>query len=206
MLDRILNRYFGDGFEKDWWIGFIQQLFSALLVLVLMTLAGLWFLGGQTSEYEGKIRIAAPASTVFAQLVSAEHRLQWQTEAAAIVRAPEKLESESLIKVRLKHGGEVVEATDEVMQIVTDEWYSYRTNAPHFSRVTVFKIKPALDPETDLPIPDTLELSCRTSEQAAELSRFWAAFSKPDVKARVDAELAKIKEQAESAARSQSAE
>lgn len=206
MFERILVRYFGDGFEKDWWIGFIQQFCSALLVVVLMAVLGLWFLGGQTSEYEGKIKIAAPAEAIFAQLVSAENRLQWQTEADAIVRAPEKLESESLIKVRLNHGGEVVDATDEVMQIVPGEWYSYRTNAPHFKRVTVFKIKPALDPETDLPIADMLELRCRTSEQAVDLSRFWAAFSRSDVKARVDAELAKIKEQAESAARSRTAE
>ena len=50
MLNRILFRYFGDGFEKDWWIGFIQQILSILLVVALLTIAGLWFLGGQTSE------------------------------------------------------------------------------------------------------------------------------------------------------------
>jgi len=206
MLNRILFRYFGDGFEKDWWIGFIQQILSILVVVALLTIAGLWFLGGQTSEYEGKVNIAAPADAIFTQLVSAENRLKWQSEAASITKSPEKLESKSQVKLRLKYGSEVVDATDEVMQIVTDEWYSYRTDAPHFSRVTVFKIKPALDPETDLPIPNTLELSCRTTEQAADMSRFRAALSKPNVKARVDAELAKIKEQAEAAAGSKTAE
>lgn len=206
MLNRIFFRYLGDGFEKDWWIGFTQQVLSILAVVALLTLAGLWFLGGQTSEYEGKINISSPADAIFAQLISSENRLKWQTEAAAIVRSPDKLESKSLIKLRLKSGSEVVEAKDEVMQIEPDEWYSYRTDAPHFTRVTVFKIKPALDPETDLPIPNTLQLSCRTTEQAKDLSRFRAALSKPNVKARVDAELAKIKEQAEAGSGSKSAE
>lgn len=206
MLNRMLFRYFGDGFEKDWWIGFIQQVLSILVVVALLTVAGLWFLGGQTSEYEGKVNIAAPANAIFTHLVSAESRLNWQAEAASIVKSPEKLESKSQIKLRLKYGSDTVEATDEVMQVVTDEWYSYRTDAPHFSRVTVFKIKPALDPETDLPIPNTFELSCRATEQAADMSRFRAALSKPNLKARVDAELAKIKEQAEATAGPKTAE
>lgn len=206
MLNRILFRIFGDGFEKDWWLGFIQQVLSILVVLALLAAAGLWFLGGQTSEYEGKINIAAPADAIFNQLVSAENRLKWQSEAASIVKSPEKLESKSQIKLRLKSGSEQVDVTDEVMQVISGEWYSYRTDAPHFSRVTVFKIKPALDPETDLPIPNTLELSCRTTEQAKDMSRFRAALSKPNVKARVDAELAKIKEQAEADAGAKSPE
>jgi hypothetical protein len=206
MLNRILFRIFGDGFEKDWWFGFIQHTLSILLVLSLLTIAGLWFLGGQTSEYEGKVNIEAPAGAIFAQLVSSENRSKWQKEAAAIVRSPEKLEAKSQIKLRLNYGSQVVDANDEVMRIVTDEWYSYRTTAPHLSRVTVFKIKPALDEETDLPIPNTLELSCRTTEQAVDTSRFWAALSKPDVKARVEAELAIIKAEAEATARSKSAE
>jgi len=123
-----------------------------------------------------------------------------------IVRSSEKLEAESKIRLRLNYGSQVVDATDEVMRIDPGEWYSYRTTAPHLSRVTVFKIKPALDPETDLPIPNTLELSCRTTEKAVDMARFWAAISRRNVKARVDSELAIIKEQAEAAARSQSAE
>jgi hypothetical protein len=206
MLNRILFRIFGDGFEKDWWLGFIQQVLSILVVVALLVAAGLWFLGGQTSEYEGKVNIVAPADTIFTQLVSSENRMSWQSEAASIVSSPEKLESKSRIKLRLKSGSMVVDATDEVMQVISSEWYSYRTDAPHFSRVTVFKIKPALDPETDLPIPNTLELSCRTSEQAKDMSRFRAALSKPDVKARVDSELAKIKEQAEAGVSLKSAE
>lgn len=206
MLNRILFRIFGDGFEKDWWLGFIQQVLSILLVLSLLTIAGLWFLGGQTSEYEGKVNIEAPADAIFAQLISSENRSKWQKEASSIVRSPEKLEAKSQIKLRLNYGSQVVDANDEVMRIVTDEWYSYRTTAPHLSRVTVFKIKPAIDPETDLPIPNTLELSCRTTEQAVDMSRFWAAISRPNVKSRVDTELAIIKEQAEATARSKSAE
>jgi hypothetical protein len=206
MLNRILFRIFGDGFEQDWWLGFIQQVLSILVVVALLTVAGLWFLGGQTSEYEGKVNIEAPADAIFAQLISSENRSKWQTEAASIVRSPDKLEAKSLIKLRLHYGSQVVDATDEVMRIDAGEWYSYRTTAPHLSRVTVFKIKAALDPETDLPIPNTLELSCRATQKAVDMSRFWAAFSKPNVKARVDAELALIKEQAEAAARSKSAE
>lgn len=206
MLNRILFRYFGDGFEKDWWIGMIQQVISLLLVVTLLTIAGLWFLGGQTSEFEGKVDIAAPADAIFAQLVSSENRSKWQKEVASIVRSPEKLQAESKIKLRLNYGSQVVDATDEVMRIDAGEWYSYRTTAPHLSRVTVFKIKPAVDPETDLPIPNTFELSCRTTETPVDMSRFWAAFSRPNVKARVDAELALIKEQAEAVARSKSAE
>lgn len=206
MLNRILFRIFGDGFEQDWWIGVIQQVLSLLLVVALLTVAGLWFLGGQTSEYEGKVNIEAPADAIFAQLVSSENRSKWQKEAAAIVHSQEKLETKSHIKLRLNYGSQVVDANDEVMRIVADEWYSYRTTAPHLSRVTVFKIKPALDPETDLPIPNTLELSCRTTEQAVDMSRFWAALSKPDVKARVEAELAIIKAEAEATARTKSAE
>jgi hypothetical protein len=206
MLNRILFRIFGDGFEKDWWIGFIKWLLCLLLIVALMTVTGLWFLGGQTSEYEGKININAPADAIFVQLVSSENRSKWQKEASSIVRSPENLEAKSQIKLRLNYGSQVVDATDEVMRIVSDEWYSYRTTAPHLSRVTVFKIKPALDPETDLPIPNTMELSCRTTEQAVDMSRFWAAFFRPNVKARIDAELAIIKEQAEATARSKTAE
>ena len=206
MLNRILFRYFGDGFEKDWWIGITKQVLSLLFLVTLLTVVGLWFLGGKTSEYEGKVNIAAPADAIFAQLISSENRSKWQTEAAMIVRSSEKLEAESKIRLRLNYGSQVVDATDEVMRIDPGEWYSYRTTAPHLSRVTVFKIKPALDPETDLPIPNTLELSCRTTEKAVDMARFWAAISRRNVKARVDSELAIIKEQAEAAARSQSAE
>jgi hypothetical protein len=206
MLKRILFRTMGDEFEQDWWFGFIKQVLSVLLIVVLLAVAGLWFFGGQTSEYEGAINISAPANAIFAQLVTPEERMKWQTEVDSIIKYPEKLDSKSLIKFRLKYGSQTAEATDEVLQIVSDEWLSYRTSAPHLSRVTVFKIKPALDPETDLPIPDTLELSCRSTEQAVDLARFWAAIAKPNVKARVDGELAKIKAQAEAVAGSKSAE
>lgn len=202
MLDRILTRYLGDGFEKEWWVSVITQTFSALVVLSILVLASLWFLGGQSTEYEGSINISASSKAIFEQLVNPEKRLKWQSGTSAIsLKSTGPLESKSKFKVVMNEGSQTVEAIDEVMQLMQDEWFSYRTSAPHLDRITVFKIQPALDPETEIPLPGVMRLVCRSTEQAANTSRLRAAFFRRDVKTRVETELAQIKALAEAAGR-----
>jgi uncharacterized protein YndB with AHSA1/START domain len=202
MLDRLLTRLFGDGFEKDWWMGIITQAFLLGLLLSVLAFASAWYLGGQPVEHEGSVNITAPPAAIFQQLVDPENRLKWQTEATSIaLKSNGELQAKSEYRVKLKNGTSEVAATDEVMQVVPDEWLSYRTTAPHLGRVTVFKLQKALDPETDLPIPGVIKLTYRSTEQIVDSSRIWAAFNMPDVKSRVESELARIKEQAEAVAK-----
>ncbi len=199
MLERILIRMFGDGFEKDWWVGVITQGFFVTLAAVVLAIGGLWYFGGQPVEHEGKINLSAPANLVFRQLVEPESRMKWQSDAVSIARdSSGELKAKSQFKLKLKAGGKEEEATDVVMQVVPEEWFSFRTSAPHLSRVTVFKLRQALDPETDLPLEGVVELTYRCTERAGETARIWAGLSRPDVKSRVEAELAKIKELVES--------
>jgi uncharacterized protein YndB with AHSA1/START domain len=207
MLDRLLTRLFGDGFEKDWWMGLITQIFFVGLLFAVLFFVGAWYLGGQSVEHEGTINISAPPAAIFQQLADPDNRLKWQTDAISIaLKTTGELQAKSEFKVQLKRGGGEVAAIDEVMQAVSDEWLSYRTSASHLGRVTVFKLQQALDPETDLPIPGVTKLTYRSTEQHLDSGRIWAAFNKPDVKSRVEAELGKIKELAESAAGSAAAQ
>lgn len=198
MLDRLLTRLFGDGFEKDWWMGIITQAFFLGLLLSALGFAGAWYLGGQPVEHEGSVNVSAPAAVIFQQIADPQNRLKWQADATSIVLKTEgELQAKSEFKVKLKNGKTELLATDEVMQVVPGEWLSYRTSAPHLGRVTVFKLQQALDPETDLPIPGVTKLTCRSTEQIVDTSRIWAAINRPDVKSRVEAELARIKDLAE---------
>jgi|688.fasta_scaffold257074_2 uncharacterized protein YndB with AHSA1/START domain len=207
MLDRLLTRLFGDGFEKDWWMGLITQIFFVGLLFAVLFFVGAWYLGGQSVEHEGTINISAPPAAIFQQLADPNNRLKWQTDAVSIaLKTTGELQAKSEFKVQLKRGGGEVTAIEEVMQAVPDEWLSYRTSASHLGRVTVFKLQQALDPETDLPIPGVTKLTYRSTEQIVDSSRIWAAFHRPDVKARVETELGKIKELAESAAGSAAAQ
>ena len=207
MLDRLLTRLFGDGFEKDWWMGLITQIFFVGLLFAVLFFVGAWYLGGQSVEHEGTINISAPPAAIFQLLADPNNRLKWQTDAVSIaLKTTGELQAKSEFKVQLKRGGGEVTAIEEVMQAVPDEWLSYRTSASHLGRVTVFKLQQALDPETDLPIPGVTKLTYRSTEQIVDSSRIWAAFHRPDVKARVETELGKIKELAESAAGSAAAQ
>jgi hypothetical protein len=200
MLDFILTRLLGDGFEKDWWLSVIIQLFFFGLLIGALLFAAAWYLGGQPVEHEGSINIAGPSAGIYQVLADPQNRLKWQADAIAItLKTAGELQAKSEFKLKLKNGTSEVPATDEVMQVVPDEWLSYRTSAPHLGRVTVFKLEQALDPETDLPIPGVTKLTCRRSEYVVDSGRIWAALKKPDVKSQVEAELATIKELAETA-------
>lgn len=201
MLDRIFHRLFGDGFEKNWWFEIIARIFTLLLFLVGIFVAVAFLLGGRSLEYEGSVNVAAPPEVIFEQLVLPENRLQWQSDAASIaLKTPGKLDVKSEFKLQLKQGSGQVSAIDTVLKIDPGEWFTLRTTAPHLSRVTVLKLRQAVDPETEQRIPGLTNLTFRRTQQLIGLAQIRAGFFPPNLRAQVEAELAKIKEMAETAA------